>query len=713
MRRPLSGALLVALAASALVAESGAARADTPPRSSEVALVREAPFDHWCLAPLCSAPDRHPSLVRLPTPRSSSAPRGLLEERLDDVLAKSLTRAAREAAGSSFNLATVDLVEAIGAALVADGDQLAKQGGVAGAVIRAGLTYQLDRTVPQAPGCDGARRLDAIYEGLALSPALAPLGFPMRRGHVPAACVSTARTTEHAVDAAIARALVPAGARADARAVESAVADVRTSCSPALAAASARATAAQQVAQASTIVELADKLRALRATPLPPPPVPASPPPPAVDDAGVADTDAGAPPPAPPPPPPPPSPAAQACTKAVDALAIIDPARLEPFAQQGLADAPLSALAAALDTPPLPSMAVVTRLGTGTTSAGDLRALVAAIVPPGKMPLVSDAIAALPAAIVSVGNSGTVDPGVIRSYLARRYDVGDKGVPVLRSLLGLEPTPWVFDLNGGVPSADFAEQKVVADASVGYATREIGVIGRGWVDTYNIDDSQTHNDYTHAGGSIEGWWLSGGATAQLRVELRVAGAFDYYDTTTYPRQDALSNFYDFDSRMGRGTAFVGLRYGAPVDRASLALLVGGGMQYEDPDTTQSTGALTIGLASQQNTSAQAAARLLVRWHIVPKIIGVRLRGHSVYFSITREELDASVGGGTVTTSSTVDQQQQIEVHGRLFLDADVASFGGFIPAVFGGLDYIGIQGTSTTTSATLPIIGAGITRESW
>ncbi len=671
--------------------------------AGEVALAPQPPFDRWCVAPLCSAPDRQPSRVKLPALRPSGVTRGLLEERLESALADSLTSAARDAAGPKWNLATVDLVEAVGAALVADGDGLAKQGGVGGALIRAGLTYQLDGIVPQDPACGGGERLGAIYEGLALTPVFAPLGFPARRGRVRAACAPTARTTARTVDAAILRALVPDAARADATAVVGAVADVRARCAGAT---SPRAAAARRVAEASTVREVADALRALRATPAPAPPAPAppAPAPPADDDGGVA--------PPPPEPPAPPSPAEQACAMAADALAAIAPERLDPLAKQGLAAAPLAGLAEALQAPPPPSMALVTRLGTGTTSAADLRTLASAIVAPHSTPLVADALAALLDAIASVDGSAAVDPDAIRAYLGRRYNVDDTGKPALRSLLGLAPTPWVFELNGGIPSADTSQQKVVGDVSVGYATKSIGVIGRGWLDTYNIDDSATHNDYTHAGGALEGWWLSG-ATAKLRFELRLSGAFDYYDTTTYPRQDTLANFFDYDSRMGRGTAFVGLRYATPTDRVSAALLAGGGMQYEDPDTTRTTGGLTLGLSSQQNLSAQASARLLVRWHIVPKIVGMRLRGDSTYFRITREELTASIGAGSVTTSSTVDQQQQIEVHGRLFLDADVISFGGFIPALFGGVDYIGIQGTSTTTSATVPLVGAGIARESW
>jgi hypothetical protein len=80
--------------------------------------------------------------------------------------------------------------------------------------------------------------------------------------------------------------------------------------------------------------------------------------------------------------------------------------------------------------------------------------------------------------------------------------------------------------------------------------------------------------------------------------------------------------------MGRGTAFAGLRYGAVSDRLNLMLLLGGGFQYEDPDTTTFTGGQNLRLTSEQNVTAQASGRLLVRASAVPQIpvpvLGARL-----------------------------------------------------------------------------------------
>ena len=272
------------------------------------------------------------------------------------------------------------------------------------------------------------------------------------------------------------------------------------------------------------------------------------------------------------------------------------------------------------------------------------------------------------------------------------------------------PSPWVAELNGGIPNVDFAQAKVVADLSFGYSTGPLGVVGRGWIDTYNIASTQTHDDYTHAGGSVEGWWLSSDSAAPLRLELRLAGEFDYYDTTTYPLVNPLSNFYDFDSRMGRGNVLVGAYYGQPDDRVTLHGQLGGGMQYEDPDTTTFTGGKRIVLHSDTDVTADATARLWARVRVVPGRFSVRLRAESTYFTITREQLSfASTGGGV--TSSSVERDQQIEVHARLFCDADVAALFGFVPAIFVGLDYLGIQGSATSSSNVIPSLGIGIVRE--
>lgn len=679
------------------------ATADAPPGSGEpgdeVVLRREAPFDRWCVAPLCSGPSQQQARLKVPAIIEPVSQQGLLESRLRGALDDALDAAARAAVGPVYNEAVADLAEAIAAVAAGDRDRVARVGGMGAAVLRAGLTYELDRVIPGDPQCPAPRRLDAIYEGLGISVALAPLSFPERRHRVLRVCEPTALRAARTIDGAVLRALLSDAVRRDASAAVQTIESMEDACAtlPGDLQQTVRTLRAYEGTQHGTV---SDALRMIHE---------------AGANAG-ADAGSAAPTtlalahddPAPP------TAAEQACSQAQTAARSISPAPLEALAQAGLADADLDALVVAFG-PAAEDSATIVRFAAGAADEKDMSALVDSLLRGAGVdtPILRDAITALPKAIVVENGAPTVDPNVIVAFLTSRYEVDDDGKPGLRTLLGLQPTPWVFELNGGVPNVDFSQQKVVADATFGYATKNLGIVGRGWIDTYDLDDSQTHNDYTHGGGSLEGWWLSGSGTEKLRVEVRLSGEFDYYDTTTYPLQDALNQFYDFDSRMVRGSALLGLRYGSPVDRVSVQLLVGGGGQFEDPDTTRFTGGQTLSLMSDQNLTAQANGRLLVRVHIVPQILGARMRAESSFFSITREQLSVAGSGGALSTSSTVEQEQQIEVHTRAFLDAEVASFGGFVPALFAGLDYIGIQGSATTLSSAIPMLGAGITRQSW
>jgi hypothetical protein len=163
--------------------------------------------------------------------------------------------------------------------------------------------------------------------------------------------------------------------------------------------------------------------------------------------------------------------------------------------------------------------------------------------------------------------------------------------------------------------------------------------------------------------------------------------------------------------MFRGTALVGLRWRAN-DRVSLQVLAGGGGQFETQDSSTAGGQSTYSLSEQQNVSAQGSARLLFRWRILPGWLGMRVRADGSYFTITRDTSGVQIAGsGAVTTSQqATEQDQQAELHGRLFLDADILSFAQFVPSVWGGFDYVGVSGPANSSSSTLPVVGIGIVR---
>lgn len=702
MKRALS-ALLVA----APVVASTGARADV---AVEVSIDRDAPFKEWCVAPACQGDvPRRAQLAKLPAFIAPSSFEGLFEQRAKRAVTDALESAAKALLGSAYDLAVADLGAAVAATAASDRARLEGLGGLGAAAVRAALAYHLDGIVAADPRCTGARRADAIYEGLGASVALAPLDFSKKRGHVDAPCADTAKRTASAVDQAILRAVVPEPLRAKLDATVAAIETAKKSCADlpsAAAQTAARVKEAADVTSATTVDGAARALRAFAKTAPPQAPAPS--------------LDPNAPENAPP------SAAEQACTAALDALRAVPPEPLDALAREGLSTAALGPLAASLRTAPPEALAIVVRVGTGAMSGEDLRALVTTLVTtlmksaglPIDAPILKDVVEVLPKAITTEGGAPTLDPNVILTFLANRYGVDDDGRPSLKTLLGLQATPFVFELNGGLPQVDFSQQKYVGDATVGYATKKFGIVGRGFGNNYAFNDAQTHSDYLHTGGSLEAWWLSGDGTGKLRLELRLAGAYDYYDTTTYPLKDALSHYYDFDANIARGTLFAGIRYGSAVDRANFQLLLGGGGQFESPDTFAFANHGTKGtLDSNTNWTAHASARLLARVHVVPQVFGIRLWGDATYFTITREQLAVALlssgGIGTTTTTSTVEQQQQIEVRGRLFLDAEVASLAGFVPAVFGGIDYIGISGSATSSSNAIPLLGIGIVRNSW
>jgi hypothetical protein len=99
---------------------------------------------------------------------------------------------------------------------------------------------------------------------------------------------------------------------------------------------------------------------------------------------------------------------------------------------------------------------------------------------------------------------------------------------------------------------------------------------------------------------------------------------------------------------------------------------------------------------------------------VPGWLSLRARGDGTFFSITRDSLGVTVGpGGMTSTGATTEQDQQIELHGRAFVEADVLSFFEFVPALWAGFDYVSISGSTsaTTATSTVPVFGVGVRRD--
>jgi hypothetical protein len=319
-------------------------------------------------------------------------------------------------------------------------------------------------------------------------------------------------------------------------------------------------------------------------------------------------------------------------------------------------------------------------------------------------PLLRDAVQALRDAIVVDGNRATLDPDAVLARLEELYRPDSAGELVQRAL-DLPPTPWLFELNGGVPSVGWGDGKVVADLSVGYGAKQLGFVVRGAVDRYDLSSATLESDYAHYLAGLESWWRLRGPRDELRMELRLAGSFDYYDTTSFPVPVDLTRYYDFDSRIVRLSLLAGVRYGTSSSRLALEAQLGGGGQYEDPDTTTFPGTAVL-FVSDASLSAQGTGRLLARWLVVPRILSLRLRGTGEYFELSRSTL--TVSGGDFSLRNEEASQWQARL--RLLFDIDVAAFGGFVPAVWTGVEALSQSGRGPDVSSTVAVVGVGLAR---
>ena len=93
-------------------AQGGASAPAAASADVEVTLTREAPFDTWCVAPLCRADaQRRPALVTVPAFIAPNATEGLLGQQVKRALSDALESAAKATLGPAYNEAVADVAE--------------------------------------------------------------------------------------------------------------------------------------------------------------------------------------------------------------------------------------------------------------------------------------------------------------------------------------------------------------------------------------------------------------------------------------------------------------------------------------------------------------------------------------------------------------------------------------------------------------------------
>jgi len=644
--------------------------ADVPPpavadATASARLEVTGPWGQWCTAPSCRAADAHAArgaIIVVPPSVDSANMQGAIEAqvkaRVLDELAK-LTQVT-----GPWNTAPLrDLTRVVLALVTHDDVSLKTTQGISASLARASLTYAVEHALPATPACTDRARIDAVYEGLAMSPGLAGLAFPERTGAASAACAPLAHAAEQLVDATLAGSVVPkevvvALARASASVDAARSACAAGSKNPKLPVSDETKATLHAVVEPDglqTPRDLGAALPRLRAS---------------LDDVKSHAAVVG-----------------DACVSAFGDLASADAATFAKLEAEGLGAANTRSVAEALDAAQracadgasCADREVVTklllRLRIGLRKedlALAIHILAERLAVPGAESGLVHAILDACAASVVVSPEGVV--AIDETEVVRR--ISQEYLPPLVGFL--VPSPFVLDASAGVPSLAGKDVRLVGDLTIGYRTSRWGIVGRGAVSYYDLSTGDgISTDNLHALGAAEGFLLSGTDASELRLEGRFSGGIDYYDTTTiqHPTANAKFRFGDYDSLIVRGILEVGVQW-QPSEKLQIIARGGGGVQYETFDTT-SLDANGLSFQSPTNTSARGTGTLMARWRVVPQYLAFRVRGSVNVLSITRETLaftSSAAGVQSLTNTSTVDTQ--VEGQGRLFVDLDVLRFAG-------------------------------------
>lgn len=642
---------------------------------SEVKLERPAPFDRWCVAPLCQPPPgqtpRAP-LFQPPAEVLPSASDGLLERELKQRLGAAVSEQARKL--DVWSKPVDDLSQSAVAALASDRERYQRALGLTGAVARAALVLEVADAIPVQPSCTGSVRLGAIYEGLALSIALMPLRFPTATRSVSSSCVDTAQAAEKLVDEQALAALIPETVR---QGVQRAVARVK-----------AAATACAPLLQSPTLASFADyqshwaKLQQLRTPELP-------------QNAPECSAALGGP----------------------DSIALPELDELRKLgletASAELVDEALSAAAQAAAVQAQLRAQLDELLRAGALGRQSLQAMLERVAAEWKPAALSNElwghlIDALRQAIKVDAERVSIDPLAVIQSLKDAYGLDENGVPTLRTLLGFKPTPWIAEANAGVPRAKSDDLHLIADARLGYQGKHWGVIAHGGIKEFDLEQEGVATQDDHYFGGVDGTFLFGDVHDKVRVELRLNLLVDYVNTTIAAQPTSLggANFQDYDSTLVRGGGQLGLRV-APTEQLLFRLAAFGGYQYETHDTTNVF--KSYNFESVDTNSARFGGGLLFVYRIVPGVLGARVRGGLDYYKLTIDRLVFDFMGQPVIEQP---QATQLEASARLFVDVDAASFGGFVPAAFAGIDYLARSGAGPDVVSSTPSFGLGLMRRS-
>lgn len=278
--------------------------------------------------------------------------------------------------------------------------------------------------------------------------------------------------------------------------------------------------------------------------------------------------------------------------------------------------------------------------------------------------------------------------------------------------------PWIdkfaFDLNVAPPVNKHvhgdSELSLNGDVTIGYNGDHFGFVGHG--DSSYYDLSQAHNAALteRYAGSLDMWALIA-LSPSVRLEPRLSAGAIYYGTLADDATTSVDRQTNQDSIFGRGVASLGVRV-QPGDRFAFSLSAGVGGQYEDYYQVLQTSNGDQGTTFDAATTIRFEGQVRAQVAIVPRILSFRARADVNAFDMRRSDQAVTFSLGKVTRAEQgVTEISQTEIFARGFLDADVARFFGFVPAIHAGANAFLLSNNGASTSSVVPVFGIGIRRE--
>lgn len=266
----------------------------------------------------------------------------------------------------------------------------------------------------------------------------------------------------------------------------------------------------------------------------------------------------------------------------------------------------------------------------------------------------------------------------------------------------------IVDVSAGLPVLASDEIRLNGDLGLGYETQNWGLVANGSLSYFDVESELGIIENVSAGGGLDAWYVTGAPADLFRFEVRTAFSGGLLDSQDI---NATTLFADQSSIVGRGNLLLGGRFQWP--RVRLDFLAGGGGQVEsinaltvDQTMTANGSTTNVSIEDTEKFTIQYEGRIQSRIQLVSEILSLRLKLDVKQYEVTRDNQLLSIGLGQMPTqASELQATTYLELRSRLFIDADILSFEGFVPALFVGLDVIEISSELGTTQSNIPVFG--------